>query len=110
MECGMRTCLAQPRSGGFRLQVCFRGASGGEGIEDTWGERESYRPKGAWKEGMARGKGCHGPWAAELPSQQEPEPLERALAWATSKAITPGGPFSKESTNLQADFLGLVTF
>ena len=57
----MRTCLAQPRSGGFRLQVCFRGASGGEGIEDTWSERESYRPKGAWKEGVR---------AAMAPGQQ----------------------------------------
>ena len=25
VECGEHTCLAQPRSGGFALQLCFRG-------------------------------------------------------------------------------------
>ena len=28
VECGANTCLAQPRSGGFGLQVCFRGGGG----------------------------------------------------------------------------------
>lgn len=28
VECGEHTCLAQPRSGGFGLQLCFRGVGG----------------------------------------------------------------------------------
>ena len=31
VECGEHTCLAQPRSGGFALQLCFPGGGGGVG-------------------------------------------------------------------------------
>lgn len=72
----------------------FPGVSGRAGIEGSWGEWDSYVHKKLGRDG--RDKSCDGPWAAELLSQPEPGPLERALGLATSKrsncTITLEGP------------------
>lgn len=69
MECGVRTCLAQPRSGGFRLQVCLGVGVGGAHLEGRAMKTPGVKGTHTYIKGLG-GKGWPEIRAAIAPGQQ----------------------------------------